>query len=266
VNDEQQKRYILEASLEFLEFNFSKSRIQKDDYLLVFHSLSSARAKLGRGEKVEVKTPPNPIDGHRAIRAKAGFGNYDGNSAFYLGIRPAYHDLQDSSYGFLRGTQIEFLDFELSRIGEKSAVEKATIISITSLAQRKPLFNDISWRVKLGWDREYLDEKSRFNASVAGGFSAGNSSLYGYALVEPLTYLESGFKVGVSGVAGVVLDRYAGFNTNLELARRFFEDGVEQSLVKCSQGIRTSQNSQISLVFTKKDEIKSYKAYLSYYF
>ena len=128
--------YIFEAAIELLEYNFSKSKITKERYLELFHSLSKERASLGLGEKIEIKTPNNPLQSHQAIRAMIGLGAKEGKSIQYLGVRPAYHSLEDSNYGFLRGTQIEFLNLELSYSEHKVEVEDATILSIVSIAQR----------------------------------------------------------------------------------------------------------------------------------
>ena len=70
----QQKKYILEASIEFLEYSFSKNDMDKKLYLELFHNITKARASLGKGKKLDIKPPANPVQSHRAIRATAGFG------------------------------------------------------------------------------------------------------------------------------------------------------------------------------------------------
>lgn len=269
----QQKMYVLEASIELLEYRYSKSQIEKEEYLKLFHDLSSSRASLGQGELLDIRTPPNPIRSHRAIRATAGIGSREGNSALFFGIRPAYHDLEDSGYGFLRGTQIEFLDFEASRSNDKTRVEKATILSIVSLAQRSKFFDNLSWRTKFGWDRESLEDSANFLATVGGGLSWGNKAGYVYIMADPMLYFDNGAKAAIGTSIGAVYNGYERGNTNIELTRRFY-DHQSQYLFSASQNIRVSQNVQLKLSYDYKERDESLqrtlerdvKLYLNYYF
>jgi len=54
---------------------------------------------LGKSKPLNIETPPNPIDGHRAIRLRVGYGKKGKNSITYLGIRPAYHSISDPPVG-----------------------------------------------------------------------------------------------------------------------------------------------------------------------
>ncbi|MEA1983018.1 MAG: DUF4105 domain-containing protein, partial [Campylobacterota bacterium] len=100
----QQKMYALEAAIEFLEYSFSKNKMTKGKYLELFHSLTKHRASLGQGKKLNITTPANPIESHRAIKSTVGYGYRNDSPIGFIGVRPAYHDLEDSSFGFLRGT------------------------------------------------------------------------------------------------------------------------------------------------------------------
>jgi len=106
----QKRRYILEASIELVQYYYQKGELEKESYLDIFHNLTSARAALGRADRVEPKRPPDPLKSHRARRVVAGVASVDSEAAAYFGLRPAYHDLTDPLYGFLRGTQIEFMN------------------------------------------------------------------------------------------------------------------------------------------------------------
>lgn len=270
----QQKMYILEAAIELLEYNFSKSKIKKEDYLKRFHTISKARAALGQGSILNIKTPPNPIDSHQAIRASIGAGFREGNSIGFLGLRPAYHDLEDSNYGFLRGTQIEFLNLELSYSQNKLDVEKATILSIVSLAQRSEFFENLSWRTKFGWDRDSLDSTPNFIGTVGAGYSWGNKLGYVYIMADPLFYLNKGFKSAIGSSVGFVFDKFSYMNTNIEATRRWYDTGKNQYLIEISQNFRLSQNVQLKFKYDYKErsvsdfksEENNFKIYLNHYF
>ncbi len=272
--DTQQKRYILEASIELLEYRMSKSKIDKDEYLRKFHAFSKARASLGQGEKLDIKTPPNPIDSHQAIKASLGGGFREGENIGFLGLRPAYHDLEDSSYGFLRGTQIEFLNLELSYSKSKLDIENATIISIVSLAQRSEFFQNLSWRTKLGWDRDSLDSTSNFIGTIGAGFSWGNELGYVYIMTDPLFYLDGEFKSAIGSSVGFVFDKFSYMSTNIEATRRWYDSGEEQNLLALSQSFRVFQNTQLKFKYDYKERARlenrynedSLRVYLNYYF
>jgi hypothetical protein len=254
-----QKRYILESAIEYLEYQFSKGKIKKDKYLELFHSFTIQRAKLGITNEIKIKTPPNPINGHQAIRTQIGIGEKEGNHFTYLGVRMAYHDLEDSNYGFLRGTQIEFMNLLISYSSNDTKLEKATIISIVSLAQRSEFFNSFSWRTKIGWDNDYLNDNPTFYGGIGAGYSWGNKLAFVYFLIDPLFYIDKGFIGGLGGSAGISLDKYKFMNTNIEATKRLYANGVNQTLIKASQGLRLSQNTQIVLKYDYRDKIIAHK-------
>jgi len=263
----QQKRYILEAAIEYLEYQYSKSKVKKECYLALFHELTSHRAKLGLGKKIDIKTPANPIESHRAIRATLGLGSRDNTRISYLGIRPAYHDLEDSNYGFLRGTQIEFMNLLLAYSKEKLEVEKATILSIVSLAQRSEFFHNLSWRTNLGWDRDYLTQEQTFHISVGAGYSWGNAFGFAYLLADPsVYYTDARVEASLGGSIGFIIDRYKFMNTKVEMTQKKYTNGQNQTLVKVAQGFNTSQNTQIMLKYEYKKEEQTFKMMFHYYF
>jgi hypothetical protein len=269
-----QKRYVLESAIEYLEYQYSKSKIKKDKYLELFHALTTQRAKLGMTQELNIKVPPNPIHSHRAIRAQIGVGEKEGDIVSYLGIRPAYHDLEDNNYGFLRGTQIEFLNLLVSSSKKETKIEKATIFSVVSLAQRSEFFNSFSWRAKIGWDNDYLTTKPTFNLNIGVGTSWGNKDAFTYFLVDPLFYLNDTITTGIGGSVGINFDRFKSFNTNIEFTQRIYENSTNQMLIQATQGIKTSQNTQIVLKYNYKDKLidehkkkeETYRVMFKYYF
>jgi len=247
--------------------------MQKSEYIKLFYNLSKERASLGMGEKLHMETPQDPIGSHRAIRVTAGVGSRKGEAISFLGIRPAYHDLEDSNYGFLRGTQIEFLNIELSYSEDEVEVEEATILSIVSLAQRSEFFDSLSWRTKFGFDREYLDNETNFIATVGAGYSWGNEFAYTYMMIDPLFYVADEFSAAVGGSLGVVFDKYDFMSTNIEVTRRYYDNGDEQNLAKVAQSFRLLQNLQLKFKYDYKEiesleeeDEQTFRAFINYYF
>jgi len=270
----QQKMYLIEASIELLEYTFSKKGISKEKYLSLFHNFSKARASLGSGKELDIKIPANPLHSHRALRVTTGIGSRESETISFLGIRPVFHDLEDSNYGFMRGTQIEFLNAELSYSDSKLEVEKATLISIVSLAPRSDFFKSFSWRTKFAFDRDSLDNKTNFVSTVGAGFSWQNDLGILYTMLDPLFYIQGGFKSAIGTSLGIILDKNKFTSTNLELTRRWYDTGDQQWLIKGSQNFRTSQNTQIKFNYDYKERVNinsknkeiTYKLSLNYYF
>ncbi len=250
----QQKRYILEAASELAQYRLMKGTLDKPTYLERYHAILSARASLGRGEKVPVARPANPDEGHRATRAQAGSGWRDGSPVQTLGIRPAYHDLGDSDVGFLRGTQIEFFDLLARYDRDGLVVEKATILSIVSIAPVSAFFHPFSWRTRVGWDQEGTDRRATFSASVGAGYSTGNEKSYAYFMIDPELFVTDEAVAAVRGSLGAVLYTGGGSKLYAEGGRRLYADGSRQWTAHAVQTFRLSQNNALKFSFDYVDK------------
>lgn len=271
----EQKRYIIESTIELLEYQYKRNEMKKDAYLKKFHNLSSARSTLGIGKKLNIKAPNNPLNGHRAFRIKNSIGYRDEKTLGFIGIRPAYHDLDDNQLGFLRGTQIEFLNFEFVYDNKDIDLERSSIFSVVSLAQRSEFFKNYSWRLNLGSDRDYLyNLKSTPIIRVGAGLSWGNDFGYIYLMADPFTYIKDDSNFGIGASVGFIIDRLDWANTRIELTHRIYEDKNEQNLANLSQNFRLSKNSGVSIKYDyiqkEIDKIKfdeeTYKFVLNLYF
>lgn len=234
----EQKRYILEATIEYLEYSFSRNDLTKEEHIGLVYAIAQ-----------------NPVDGHQSIRAFAGLGFLEGSSVQYLGIRPAYHDLFESNYGFLRGTQIEFMNLVLKHHDKEYALDEATIISIVSLSERSLFINNISWKAKIGCDSDYLGHKALFNATFGAGVCYSNDYGYIYATIDPLLYhVESAPLGGIALTGGLALDGYRSHSTNIELSSRYFENEKSQLILRSSQNFRTSQNTLLQIQYNRHED------------
>jgi len=245
----QTKRYILEASSEFIEYDYLAGDINTSVYRNRLHTILSARAVLGKGERIDIPTPVNPMRGHRALRVKAETGLRNGEPIQFFGIRPANHDIKDSDVGFLRGTQIEFFDLLFSYSQDEYNVEKATLLSIVSLAPRSKFFKPFSWRLGIGWDRNHLTDSTKFGGNLSGGLTWGNDVGYVYLLADALFYTDSDMTIGIGGVGGAVIYEGRDCKTNIEITHRLYDTGDDQLIFNASQHYRSSQNTAFSFAY-----------------
>ena len=253
----EQRQYIYEASIEYLEYLYSKGKVKKEEYLKTFHTLSTKRSQLKKSKPLEFPNPQNPLYSHRAIKTALGGGVREGDYYTILGVRPAYHTLEDPQFGYLRGTQIEFADLEIGITKDKVEIEHATILSITSMAQHSKLFSPFSWRMKLGWDKDYLETKANFIATVGVGASWGNELGYIYTTLDPLYYVAKQSASGIGVSIGANIDAHPNFITNTYLTQRFYDTGKKQLLFHFAQGFNIQQNIQIKASYDYKEKLDS---------
>jgi len=248
----QQKMYILEAAIELLEYFFTKNKIDKKYYLEKFHRLTKARATLGIGQRIEIDTPVNPIHSHRAVRTSLGYSYREEQSLGLIGLRPAYHSLEDIQYGLLRGTQIEFMDLMFNYKNNQLDIENITLLSIASIAQRSAFFKNFSWRTNFSWDREYLDSEVHFQGSIGAGYSWGNDLGYIYFLLDPLFHYKKKIVPAINGSIGLMIDKYNYMNTNIEVSQRWYEKNDKQVFINLVQSFRVLENFQVKFKYMYK--------------
>lgn len=265
-----QKQYIFEAAVQLLEYRYMKGQIKKEQYIEKFHNIDSARASLGEGTALKVEEPKNPDLGNRAVRVNASQGYKNGRPVEFLGIRPAYHDLKESSIGFMRGTQIEFLNTELNYDDKKLGIEQLTILSIESIAQRSAFFENLSWRMKTGIDRNYIDGDAHYIATVGAGYSWGDDLGYLYMLTDPLIYFNSHLQTGIGASMGAVYDNSDHFQTNIEMTHRWYFKEQNQWIIDIGENYKMTKKISLQFSYSYKDQKpireQIYKATLNYFF
>lgn len=266
----QNKQYVLEASSEFVEYDYQKKDINTTLYKKRLHNILIARASLGKGEKVEVEIPDNPILSHRSFKVSSEIGSRNSDKIAFIGLRPANHAITDFDIGYLPGAQVEFMDLLFSYKKNDFNLEKATIISVASLTPKTKFFKPKSYRFSFGFDRKYLNENTEFTANYSQGATWGDKNAYFYLLADILLYTDNILTAGVGGVMGTSLHQGRYFQTNLEVHQRIYSTGDTQLLFSASQRYHSSQNTSlaISYDYVQKDEVdwKTFKLSLDYFF
>ncbi len=267
------KRYILEVAIELLQYHYKKKEFSKTFYLKNFHNLTIARAKLGKTKKIIPKQPPNPLNGHQAAQIGINIGSIDKNLALFTSIRPAYHSFKDSPVGFLRGTQIEFLNLEASFTKKTTEIQKATLLSLNSITPIDQFFKPFSWKLYTGWDKKSLNQKARFNINISFGSSIGNKKGYIYMLSDFFGYKNQKNNFGIGGTFGIVLDHIlTKHNTFFEYTYRYYNHHQGQNLLSLSHNYTFQHNFAFRIQYRYRNIIdiktneQSYLFGFYYYF
>ena len=266
----QNKQFVLEASAEFVEYDYQKKDINTSVYKNKLHEILIARASLGKGEHIEIEIPDNPIFSHRSFKVSSEIGSRNSEKIAFIGVRPANHAITDFDIGYLPGAQVEFLNLLFSYKKNDFNLEEATIISIASLTPKTKFFKPHAYRFSFGFNRKYLSENTKFTANYSQGVTWGNENAYFYLLADVLLYTDNFLTLGVGGVVGTIFHQGKSFQTNLEVNQRIYSTGDTQVLFLASQRYRSSQNTSLALSYdyVQKHETncKTFKFSFDYFF
>lgn len=184
---------ILDALIDYNDFRYYKQLVRKDPETAERKQrLLVARSKLGPsgGPAVEPDEPllEKPHLAHGSARSSAGmlFAR-SGERSYLVGQRFALHDLLDEQRGYPRDSEIDFLDFQLrilSRPSEGRSAESAVrfetghLFAVKSFAPYERLVPNISWKVRLGFERTWDLSCRECLATVLGGGAGLTFDLY----------------------------------------------------------------------------------------
>ncbi|GHB69540.1 hypothetical protein GCM10008107_18580 [Psychrosphaera saromensis] len=189
---------ILEMAYEWLNFDFNDQGLQRENIAPRLNKLLYQRSKLKTPTPFTQPKKPDisPEQGHSSSRAGVTFvDSKNGARQIKLSYRLAYHDLLDSSDGYIPGAKISFFDLEGSfSEHHKSRIEHLYLVDAMSLAPDNAVFDSWSWSMKLGYDHqpsvdedsasEYpVKEKNRYFTQGGFGKSFGDpNNLHSFVL------------------------------------------------------------------------------------
>lgn len=188
----RQRGKLLEDGYELLNYKQVTSQIGKRRADGIGYRLLAARSALDY-RAVPARVPPpavRPDQGHRPPRISLGVGRADGRWVQDVELRPAYHDLLDPPGGYVRGAQIEFMDFTVRRFSDTGTVrvEGGKAVNIVSLTPVSDLKRSISWRLDAGIIRHHLtkyDNPLDMHLNGGAGFTWQPANrLMVYAMLE----------------------------------------------------------------------------------
>jgi hypothetical protein len=255
---DDQKREVLSASYKYLRFRQTKkarnNKVAHDSYrLLAFIN------RLPKGTPEELTPPIRPDRGHLTKRITVGAG--ERNKAGYgeLGLRLAFHSLEEREEGFLRGAQINAFNL-LVGVDEKEHIniKQADFIDIFSLTPRDTFFKPISWKVYTGLEQQYVDMRDHTAAHVTSGmglsYSATQSGLV-YMLATGRLEYNRGFKRNISIALGADLGALYYFKkgvSKIGLSAFSFENNEDRVKLKASHNITLARNHALQFSFQRE--------------
>jgi hypothetical protein len=269
--DEQ--REVLDLSTELTQLRFSDRKLEREQYQKKFLDILAARSTLGTppGDPYPVATPTPPDQGHLSGRFRTGGGYRTGSWFTELEWRAAYHDITDFDEGYVRGAQINFMDFSFRYYADTDTVQlhRWHVIDILSLSPWNGIFKPISWKVSAGVEELLLADGldhpiPRLNAGGGLSTAVGKTGLL-YLLAESdllaSTRLEKDYSLGFGGTGGMMVNPTRDWKVNLWMQGLFYAMGDQHQTVTAAlqQNLRFTTNTSLSLDAKRERSYNVYK-------
>lgn len=240
------KARVLEVSHDYLNYLRATGRGPGGEPAALARELMLARSRLG----AESGDPPVPVpaerpdQGHGTARIAIGAGHRDGTDFVELRARPSYHELMDPESGYVRGAQIEFVDFALRRYGsgEGLRLEEFKPVDIVSISPRNDFFKTLSWKIDAGWARRRIASGAEplvFEVNGGAGLArnvpdALHSGTLIYAFLEATARVDKrigrGFALGAGPSVGMIADLTPRWRADLHArGQRFFAGDTDNA-------------------------------------
>lgn len=154
---------IYEVYSDFLELEFQRGKIKKNEFDSKVDPILSLRASLGPQNTFEEEEKPSisPVQGHESFKIYSGKIFSKKRDYYELGIRPAFCDLLDDDAGYIKNSQLKMGDikFRYDARNNKFFMKEFALTEITSINPLSPVDQSLSWEVFLGW-RDF--ERSKY--------------------------------------------------------------------------------------------------------
>ncbi|NOQ89450.1 MAG: hypothetical protein GQ549_00725, partial [Gammaproteobacteria bacterium] len=161
----------IDLAYEYLRYKTTKKardpKVSKRSYQLL-QALNSYPVNIK--VRTTVATPIPPENGHKSKRVTLGGGRRLGNDYAEIGLRMAFHSLEDDLEGFLPGAQINIFSGKV-RVEEGKGLRlyQFDLIDIFSLTPRNKFFKPLSWKVRSGFERQLTKGQDQLVYHLTGG-------------------------------------------------------------------------------------------------
>ncbi len=151
--DKAAKARVLDLSADYLYCLRTRRKLPRNVYAPRYLRILTARSRLGiTPVEPRIRPPARPEQGHGSMRCVVAAGVDETGGYQELRLRPAYHDLLDPDPGYLRGSEIDFMELAVRRYNGPRGLDlhRLRFLRILSLSPRDRFFHPVSWHLDLG--------------------------------------------------------------------------------------------------------------------
>ena len=258
---EIEQRKIMAMAYKYLRYKKTGESRDESSVTTSFKLLSALSKSTAEDVTTAVPLPSRPENGHLSKRANISVGREDERDYVELGIRFAFHSLEDNLEGFLQGAQINMGNINLRSFEDESLkLQRFDVVDIFSLTPRSALFDPLSWKIYTGLERQLSNGKNILVAHVTGGagvsYEPVNDALvYGLLIgrLERNREFERTVEFAIGMNAGA-LYHFDASTVRLELSGEEFLNDEFRHRAIYSQNFALSQNHSIKLSFKREEQ------------
>lgn len=255
ISIDQQKR-IIQTAYKYLRYKKTDESRDKKSAATSYQLLSALSMLAVEDTTIAAKEPSHPEDGHYTKRTNIKTGRENEQNYVEVGIRMAFHSLEDNVNGFLQGAQINMANLQLRGTQDESVkLQRLDVVDIFSLTPRTALFDPWSWKILTGMERQLTDGTNRLVTHVSGGAGLAYD-FFDDALIYGLVTLRlehnRGFADSIEPAVGIdtgLIYHFASSTARLELSGEEFSNNEYRHRVVYSQNFVLSQNHSIKFSY-----------------
>lgn len=264
---DEEKAGVIETAYQYVQYQNVERKLDRVEYREKSFALLRERS----GLKTEANYKPieqgqTPLKAHKSARAAMSFGFRNGEAFQEIMLRPAYHSLIDNTYAYLKGAEINFLNFTARHYdnSNKYVLQNIDLVGIKSLSPRNAVFKPISYTISGSIDREMNpkteDEGYVFNLKGGAGVTYElHEHLWFYGMLNAQAayggFLERNQWAGAGFGAGIISD----------FGDVRFLLGAENMFATSKYTSKMKYNAEAAYSFTKNLYVSVQYSYLDNY-
>jgi len=150
------KALILDAAYEVFRYKNGEQLNDEQKFWERKLLLTRGRTKVP-SQPIQVTKPSPPQSGHPTTTLSLGFGQASTGEFMDILFRPALHDLLSDNRGYVRDSEINFVQMNFRIPLDKTGLflERLDLFRVVSIAPVESIQNRISWKLNIGAKRIY---------------------------------------------------------------------------------------------------------------
>lgn len=257
--DAQRKKNIVEASYKYMRYLEKDNERDNETAKISYTLLSLMNTYPATDDNPVTSRPVPPEQSHMSKKLSLSFGERLGKGYLNIGYKMSFHDLEDNEHGFLRGAQINMVNFQLRTNSSGSTrLYRLDLIDIFSITPHTQFFKPLSWRVYTGLERQPSGQDDVLVSHVTGGAGVSytlwkNSQVYGMGTMrlEHNNDMNNTIEPAIGLLTGL-LHHFGASTAHIELSGEQFDDDIYRVKSSYKHNFVISTNHSLKLTVNRE--------------